>query len=327
MVIIMVVSALFSVAIFQVLSREVHRFTNLQEQRWELSQQSQGSSTMSPRYLHVLVPRPDPELEADLLQRIKVLLVIINGLVLIASGVLAYLLAGKTLEPIQDMMEEQQQFVSDAGHELKTPLTAVRTGMEVALRDKKLSLSEAKQVLRDSLEELLLLQNITQSLLNLSQGGPQQEPYFEEIQISQVIQKAIKKVTPMAQRKEISIVAQLESVLVKGIEIQLTELFVTLLDNAIKYSPPKTTIEVATKQGRRSVTVFVKDQGVGITPEDQKHIFDRFFQVDPARSKGSECGHGLGLAIAQRIVGTHHGKLSVQSELGQGSTFVVQLPR
>lgn len=327
MVIIMIVSALFSVAMFQVLSREVHRFTSLQEQRWELSQQSPENSIMSPRFLRVLVSQPDPELERELLQRIKVLLVIINGLVLVSSGILAYILAGKTLHPIQDMIEEQQQFVSDAGHELKTPITAVRTGIEVALRDKKLSLKDAREVLEDSLEELYLLQNMTQSLLSLSQGKLQQDIYFTELDLAESIKKAIKKVKPMARDKDIQVRAELQSAYIKGNETQLIELFVNLLDNAIKYSKEKTVVSISMKLNRRSVVVQVQDQGIGIDSAHLKRVFDRFYQVDSARSKGADAGHGLGLAIVQRIIETHHGKIIVSSQLGQGTEFKISLPR
>lgn len=324
--IIMVVSAIFSLAIYQVLRREVHRFTNLQEERWELSQQSQFDSPMSPRYLRVLVAKPDPALEREILGRIRVLLLMINGLVLVVSGGLAYILSAKTLQPIQQNMEDQRQFISDAGHELKTPLTALRTGMEVALRDQKLSLKEAKQLLSDSLEEVQVLQRMTQSLLQLSQGTLVRKKDAEPVEMMAVVTRAVKKVSPLAKEKQIVLVSELVPARVLGSQSQLSELAVILLDNAIKYSPEKKTVRISLKCERRQVVLKVADEGFGIEKHHLPHIFDRFYRVDQSRTRLGDGGHGLGLSIAQRIVVAHQGQLSVSSQPGAGSTFTVKIP-
>jgi two-component system sensor histidine kinase CiaH len=322
--IIMVVTGLFSVAMYEILSKEVRRFSNLQEERWELSQQPSNSS-MSPRYLHVLVPRSDPRIERELLERIRIFLLFINGVVLITSGILAYVLAGKTLEPIKKNMEQQQQFVSDAGHELKTPLTAVGLGIEVALRDKQLSLREAKEVLQNSWEEIAVLQTVTQSLLSLSTGEWPQS-YFGQVRLAEVVKKALKKMKPLADQKQITLHTQVAELEIKGVATQIVELLVILIDNAIKYSATNTTIQVQLVAKRRAVCITVVDQGVGIAPVDLPHVFDRFYRVDQSRTKTGVGGHGLGLAIAQRIVQAHHGNITVSSKIGQGTKFVVTLP-
>jgi len=329
LVIIMVIITLFSLAIFQVLAREVHRFAFLQQQQLQLREQNPNVSLLPGRPLRVIVRDLNNNLEDDLLSRIKVLLILVNSLILVISGILSFILAGKTLEPIEEMIENQKRFVSDASHELKTPLTAVRTSIEVALRDKNLQLAEAKEVLESSLEELQVLQSMAQSLLHLSHTATENYAQLQALSLEKVVATAVKKMSPLARKKKIELQVSLGEklpLMVPGIELEIREAVVILLDNAIKFSPANTQVGISLSSKRKRAYIQVSDQGPGIAPEHSKYIFDRFYRVDSSRCKDAEGGYGLGLAIAQRIITNHQGSLSVQSELGHGTTFTIVLP-
>ncbi|OGG09575.1 hypothetical protein A2154_01455 [Candidatus Gottesmanbacteria bacterium RBG_16_43_7] len=140
--IIMSVSLMFSLAMYRVLSFEISRFERMQRLRLE-RQLEEGEFFLPSHPRGPFFPVPDPDLLAETRQRIILSLVTVNGIVLVLSGGLGYMLAGRTLRPIETMVDEQNRFITDASHELKTPLTSLRLSMEVFLRSKKQSLSEA----------------------------------------------------------------------------------------------------------------------------------------------------------------------------------------
>ena len=253
-------------------------------------------------------------------------LLYVNGLIAFGTGVAAYFLAGKTLRPIEESMEEQKRFISDAAHELRTPIAALKTTIEVNLMDKKLG-EKPKGILRENLEDLGRLESLVQGLLRLSRFE-KNDRVKGKVRLGKIVEDAVKTVAPLAKQKKINIkVGDLDEYVVMGDEKELIEMLVILLDNAVKYSLKGGGIKVEATGNRRIVTIKVKDKGVGISRRDLPHVFDRFYQADVARSKGVENGHGLGLCIAKRIVEEHGGKISVESELGKGSTFVVRMPR
>jgi two-component system sensor histidine kinase SenX3 len=113
---------------------------------------------------------------------------------------------------------------------------------------------------------------------------------------------------------------------VLGDKTSLVELLVILLDNAIKYSPEKTTVHISEQPSQKFLAIHVKDEGPGLTPEEQEHIFERFYRTDSSRTHASTHGYGLGLSIAENIIRLHDGGLTVTSSKGKGSTFIVTLP-
>lgn len=258
---------------------------------------------------------------------VAIRLISINGVIIAASGIAAYILAGKTLEPLQLALEEQKRFTADAGHELKTPLTALRTELEVALRDKKTTLRDVKALLKSNLEEVISLQRLSENLMLLNRYSQTHNGlHTSELNGREIIEKATKKLEPLAKAKKIKIAANLADAKIKADAQSLEELIVILLDNAIKYSPEKSVVEVRSEVYRNNFTIEVKDHGTGISKEDQEHLFDRFYRADVSRTKNKADGFGLGLAIAKEIVERHKGEISVSSKLGQGSTFTIVLP-
>jgi signal transduction histidine kinase len=244
----------------------------------------------------------------------------INGLIVAVVAVLGYVLSGLTLKPIQDSMEEQKRFVGDAAHELRTPITALKTSIEVNLMDKTLG-KETQKILKENLTDVNGLEALTNSLLKLSKISDQKIE-LNPVNLTNIIDISVKKIIPLARKKDIRLLfyGGANTVIVNGDEHTLIDLFVILLDNAVKYSPQKTVVEIRLT----GQTVSIADKGIGISSDDLDHIFDRFYQADSSRSHE---GFGLGLSVAQKIVTQHGGSISVKSKVGQGTIFTVSLPK
>ncbi len=270
--------------------------------------------------------RTDPELMRELRTHLILRILYIDGAIILIAAIGGYILAGRTLRPIQKMVDEQNRFITDASHELRTPLTSLRSELEASLLSKKLSEKEARDVLKSNLEEVISLQNLSDNLLELAN---QQKPIIrslDKIDILEVIEGATKKVVPLAKKKHITIDNKVKSALLHGERSYLIELFVILLDNAIKYSNSQTTITLTSVKKNKSIIIAVKDEGSGISKEDIDKIFERFYRSDKSRTKSKIKGYGLGLAIAKQIVTDHRGSINVKSEIEKGTVFTVSLP-
>jgi signal transduction histidine kinase len=260
-------------------------------------------------------------------QQIIFQLLRINGILLIVVAASGYILSGFTLAPIEASMKKQKRFVSDIAHEIKTPLTALKTSLEVNLMDKKLP-SAIKTLLKENLEDVTHLDELTTSMLKLSKNTD--EPISSTpVSVEDIITQAIRLVTPAAKAKKINITyrhPELDSGSISGNKAALIDAVKILLDNAVKYSPPSTVVTISTTVNQQTVTIKVKDEGIGINKIDIDQIFDRFYRVDPSRSKIKQPGYGLGLSIAKTIVEYHNGTISVSSKPKSGSTFTLTFP-
>jgi two-component system phosphate regulon sensor histidine kinase PhoR len=253
-------------------------------------------------------------------------LITLNTLMLVLGTAVGYALARRTLSPIEKNMEAQTSFVSDASHELRTPLTSLSLTNEIALRNKNLKLADAKKVIEMNLEEAKRLQNLSNLLLALLTPQDQRESYGD-VDLQHVTQKASDVVAPQALAKHITIKNTLKKpLIIKASEDGLTQAFVTLLDNAIKYSPEKSAVTIEVLQTRKYATVKIIDQGQGIASQDTERIFQRFYRTDEARTRSGSDGFGLGLPIAKQIIEAHEGIISVKSKPGNGSVFSIKLP-
>lgn len=252
-------------------------------------------------------------------------LVLLNIVVLAGGALLSYYLSRRTLKPIEDAMEAQSRFVTDASHELRTPLTAVMASNEVALRKPNLTLKSAKGVLQSNLEEMTKLKDLSDGLLSLAQQD-EKTLISQPLSLQDVAAEAMNRVVQAAQTKHIAIKDTVPDISIMGDPQSLTQAVVVLLDNAIKYSSKKSTISIDGYQKDGHSYLSVRDEGKGISPVDLPHIFDRFYRADLSRTKLDSPGYGIGLAIAKKIVGQHHGKIMASSTLGKGSTFAIELP-
>lgn len=259
-------------------------------------------------------------------KRLTINLIYFNLLILILSSIVSYFFAKKTLEPIKKSMEEQSRFTADASHELRTPLTAMKTEIEVALRDKNFSLEEAKTLLNSNLEEISKLESLSNALLKITRNEDI-KINFETINLKKSVSEALKKITNLAEKKNIEFNKELVDIKIKGDAERLTELFITIFDNAIKYSPRDSKVLVRIREHGGFATIKIKDQGIGIKASDLPYIFNRFYRADSSREKEKASGYGLGLAIAKQIVDLHDGTISVTSKVQGGSEFIIKLPK
>jgi two-component system sensor histidine kinase CiaH len=325
LLIIMCISISFSAVIYRVLSNEVDRFALNQRIRIERRIQEQVIfPNTPPQDLHGQIVLMDPDLVGETKHRILFMLIMTNSAIFFAAGIFGYMLAGKTLKPIAEMVDEQHRFISDASHELRTPLTAMKTSLEVGLRDKRLTITDAKAIITENIEQIIGLQSLSDKLLQLMQyesHHAQKEMSATDLHIP--IAEAIHKLLPLAKQKHILIHQELLRASLLGNKQDLTELFVILLDNAIKYSPRESTVTIVMKRHDKTLTTDILDEGVGIAKKDIPHIFDRFYRADDARTGNSAKGYGLGLAIAKKIVEAHHGSITVESTVRKGSAFQV----
>lgn len=309
LLIIMLISLCFSVAIYEVITNELSRVERIQRLRQERQRR----------------PAIDPEVIEETKNRLMAILILINLGILGVSAVLGYFLAGRTLKPIKDMVDEQSRFITDASHELRTPLTSLKSEIEVNLRDKNLTFKNAKKLLQSNLEEVNNLQYLSDNLIKFTQFQETNSNDFEQINLKEVAEEAERKITNLAKRKNISIKNQIKNITISGDRQNLKELFVIFLDNAIKYSSNKTTVTLTSKINDFA-EIKINDQGWGIDEKDIPHLFDRFFRADKSRSKSEIGGYGLGLSIAKQIIDEHHGSVSVESKIGKGTVFTILLP-
>lgn len=269
------------------------------------------------------MPGIDPEIIEETKNRITLSLTLINLLILGVSGTAGYFLAGKTLEPISQILDDQKKFVSDASHELRTPLTSMKTEIEVALRDKKLNLRNSRALLSSNLEEVNKMQKLSNYLLTLNRYQDNRNVLeFKKTDLKNIVEKVVKRFSTQIKEKNITIQLKLKKTEIQANENALEELCSILLDNAIKYSNKGGKVIIKTDKKTHAILEVV-DFGVGIQKSEIPHIFNRFYRADSSRNKQNTDGYGLGLAIAKNIVDTHKGKIEVTSKPNYGSTFKI----
>jgi two-component system, OmpR family, sensor histidine kinase CiaH len=319
LLIIAFISISFSGVIYRSLTYELDRVEQMQRSRVDRIY-ILNDDAIRPPYL-------DPQLITETKDRIKLTLLFINLAIIGGSTVAGYFLAGRTLNPIEDMVEEQKRFVSDASHELRTPLTALKTEIEVALRDKKLNLSDSKSLLKSNLEEVDKMQKLSNYLLTLNHyQGNSNQVSLKKVNLKDVVEKSVTTLAPLAKKKEILITTKLNPVYVHSNEEALVELTKILLDNAIKYTHEKGKISLMIKKEGSKAILQVHDNGIGIRATEIPYIFNRFYRADLSRAKNKIEGFGLGLSIAKNIVDLHRGKVSVASVPQKGTTFTITFP-
>lgn len=328
--VIMLISLTFSGVIYGIVSREVDRFESMQRTRMERKLRDEIIFPSGPGIFRRLLEQDgmaNPELVRETKERILYVLFLANGSIFILAGWFGYVLAGRTLRPIQKMVDDQHRFVSDASHELKTPLASLKIGFEVYLRDSKRTLHDADELVRESIEEVGKLQSLTESLLNLAEYENRDASMgIEKVSLKTIVDDAVKKLKNIAHKRNIGIKTNIPDITIHGNKKGLTSVFTILIDNAIKYSNEGSEVVVSAQTKESTVRISVKDQGMGISLEDLPRIFDRFYRADSSRKKSGAGGNGLGLSIARQIALEHQGSLHAESTLGQGSEFILELP-
>lgn len=252
-------------------------------------------------------------------------LVVLNGVMLLVGYWLSLLLARRTLEPIERSIEQQAQFVSDASHELRTPLAALLLVNEIALRKSTLTDKKARQVLGQNVAEIKKLTELSNSLLDLAKSeGVVTDP--ELVNPATLIEEMVTRFTPAAQAKRVKLVYDNQSP-TGDVPLQanaVRQILAIFMDNAIKYAPPKNgEVALQARLKKNTLEFIVKDNGPGIAPGDQKHIFERFYRADAARTRTGVSGHGLGLAIAKSLADRCGYTIRIKSQPPNGAEFTL----
>lgn len=221
---------------------------------------------------------------------------------------------------------QQRRFVADASHELRTPVTVIRSITDVALAQ-PLDVAEYITVLSDVNAETERLGQLINDLLALARADEGQIPLdCEPVRLDLLASDVVAAIEPLAIERGISLqVGQLQPTTVSGDTARLIQAMMGLVDNALTYTNAGGTVVLNVKVRDEHAYFSVCDTGIGIAPEDVAHIFERFYRADRARSRAAG-GSGLGLAIVEWVVRAHGGSVSVESQEGQGSTFTVILP-
>ncbi|HEX21198.1 MAG TPA: HAMP domain-containing histidine kinase [Actinobacteria bacterium] len=234
----------------------------------------------------------------------------------------------RTFDAMVDRLEsaftEQRQFISDASHELRTPITIIKGHLEVLKLIKDPSEQDYQEALMIVLDELDRMNRLVNNLLLLARSSISGFLIYEDIQLDIFLATIYNKANTLANRKwEIS---EIPEVIFRGDRDKLTEVLLNLLQNAVVHTGgPQDFIKLAATASKKWIKISVEDSGQGIPKNELKNIFNRFYRLDKARSKISG-GSGLGLSIVQAIIKAHNGKVQVKSRLGQGTIFTITLP-
>ncbi|MGZ0051097.1 sensor histidine kinase [Brevibacillus gelatini] len=265
--------------------------------------------------------------ERNMLSSLLYVVVIGDAVSIVIAIIAGWFLARHALIPIQVSWEKQQQFIADASHELRTPLTAIMVNLERLFRHPDHTIEQESEKIMIGMQEAKRLSKLVADLLTLARSDSNELQIMrKKIRLDEVVQKCTQVFSQLAIVKEISLETAIEEPLeIVGDGERLHQLMVILLDNALKYTNKGGTIFVSCKKEGNRVAILVKDSGIGISKENIPFLFDRFYRVDKMRSRATE-GTGLGLSIAKWIVDAHHGKITVSSEEGKGTSFLVTLP-
>jgi signal transduction histidine kinase len=265
----------------------------------------------------------------DYLGRVKWALKLGLPISLILVGGSSWWLAGLAMQPIYKSYRQIEEFTADAAHELRTPLAASLATVESALLMPSIEDKEARDVLTTIERQDRRLTQLVADLLLLARMDKQPVPLRHyPCCLNDLASDLIEELATLAIAAGITLtleVREAKSLEVLGDLDQLYRLVSNLIINAVQYTPADGKVTIILERSDRHAIIRVRDTGIGIAVSEQKRIFDRFYRVNSDRSRHTG-GSGLGLAIAKAIALTHHGSLTVQSELGKGSIFTVQLP-
>jgi heavy metal sensor kinase len=222
-----------------------------------------------------------------------------------------------------------RRFTADASHELKTPLTVLRSGIERAITHPKAP-PEVMEVLEETLVEVKRMAELVDALLTLARADEGRAPLHREpVELEDILSEVSETATFLGEQAKVSVAvsAPPRPCMIAVDRDRIRQLLMNLLTNAIKFTPQGGSVAIDCSQDSGQVVLSVRDTGVGIAPGDLPHVFDRFWRADQARSRtGQRPGAGLGLAISKWIVEAHGGTITVQSRPGRGTTFAVTLP-
>lgn len=263
--------------------------------------------------------------------------ILLLGLPVVAVLVMlaGWWLAGRAMQPIYQSYQQMQRFSADAAHELRTPLAAIRATVESTLMLPQLSEKEARETLQVVNRQNQRLGNLVSDLLMLCRMDQQLSQKIrakveeDGVILNDLVSDVVEELAALALASEIDLSSEIlvaQPLQVSGDVEQLYRLVSNLVINGIQYTPAGGQVTLILREEKNQALIQVQDTGMGIPETETKQIFERFYRVDQARSR-HRGGSGLGLAIARAIAQTHQGSISVESEVGKGSTFTIRLPK
>ena len=246
---------------------------------------------------------------------------------------LSFWLAHQALVPVQRAWDQQNRFVADASHELKTPITVILANLDILRSHKDETVHSQNRWIMNTREEAERMRELIENLLFLAKNDANAlKEQMTEISLSEAAEDRVLNFEAVAFEKGVELESDIpENLKVTGSESQIKQLLTILIDNAVKYAGPEGKAEVSLreireKNGRNAVRIRVANTGEPIPPEDLEHIFERFYRADKSRAR-KEGGYGLGLSIAESIVRVHGGQIVCESSKERGTVFTVTLPR
>ena len=269
---------------------------------------------------------------------------ILNSLLILIAGMAAFFiislfLSKWALKPVEKAWAQQNQFIADASHELKTPLTVILANLKILLTHKEDTISNQSRWIENTHTEATRMKELVENLLFLARSESDTVTYITgSINLSDTVWKCLLPFESIAFEQGITIRENIApSLYTQGNEGQLKQLMAILLDNACKYADRDKQVTVTLSRDQEKAVLSVNNTGEPVPQEELDHIFERFYRSDKSRvrtespphprsAESQEGGYGLGLSIAQTIVQSHHGKISVQSAETIGTTFTVTLP-
>ena len=261
------------------------------------------------------------------IEKVPYILVFTTLLTFILVIIFGHILSKRAMLPLEEAYEKQRQFAADASHELRTPLSVVMASADLLATDESITSPFLKQVIEDVRDEVKKMAKLVSDLLTVARSDNKvvkvQLKWFD---LADIISQTMRLIVPVADEKNITLKAEdLMPLKIQADEQKIRQLLMILLDNAVKYTLEggEVVVRLFPAYGSR-IKFTVTDNGIGIAPDEQEKIFDRFYRVDKARSRRMG-GSGLGLPIAREIVRLHRGRISVKSELDKGTTFTVRL--
>lgn len=239
-------------------------------------------------------------------------------------------LIGDEFNELSGRLEEtenlRRQFVSNASHELKTPLASIKLLTDSILQNRGMSIDDVRDFLNDISEEIVRLTRITDRLLRLTRLDVQLHQEFAPVNVSYVVQRAARMLTPLAEHYRIAVSCETEdNCLIMAEEDGIYQIVFNLMENALKYNHPGGSVRVLTYARDGLVYCIVDDTGIGIPESDLEHIFERFYRVDKARSRETG-GTGLGLSIVQKTVEQYGGRVWAENRESGGARFTFTVP-
>ena len=226
------------------------------------------------------------------------------------------------LDTVEEVFIHEKQFSSDVSHELRTPITVILAQSDYALQYSD-TFEEAKESLEVINRHAKRMTNLINQIMELSKLERQKEIEKEKINLSNIVLQLLEDYKPLLESKNLNLVYNVEKDLrIQGNKIMLERVFLNILMNAVKFT--KTNIEVSLTREGKTAVLKIRDDGIGISEENKKFIWERFFQVNDSRNKEENKGSGLGLSMVKKIVDLHSATIDLESELEQGTCFTIK---